>query len=108
MECVRPGALDVDFGYRQILIRDTKGKKDPVVAVPENIHCQRELQIEKIRDLHSEDLESGFGQVFPSGALAKKYPNGGGSSFAGNICSLRKGVDRPQVWHGGSTSSSRE
>lgn len=77
MECVRLRVLDIDFGYRQILIRDAKGKKDRVVPVPESIQAQLEQQIEKVRDLHSGDLGSGIGQVFLPGALARKYPNAG-------------------------------
>jgi integron integrase len=69
--------LDIDFGYRQILIRDAKGKKDRVVPVPESIQAQLEQQIETVRDLHSGDLESGLGQVFLPGGLARKYPNAG-------------------------------
>lgn len=75
MECVRLRVLDVDFGYRQILVREAKGKKDRVVPIPNKlIDCLQE-QVDKIRALHKEDLENGFGRVYIPGALARKYPN---------------------------------
>lgn len=75
MECVRLRILDVDFGYRQIIARDTKGKKDRVVPIPESIRDPLEQQIEKVRDIHTGDLKKGLGQVFLPGGLARKYPN---------------------------------
>ena len=75
MECVRLRVLDVDFGYRQIVARDTKGKKDRVVPIPDRIHEQLESQIAKVRELHAGDLEKGLGEVFLPGGLARKYPN---------------------------------
>lgn len=35
MECVRMRVKDVDFGYRQILVRDGKGQKDRITLLPE-------------------------------------------------------------------------
>ena len=34
MACVRLRVKDVDFGYRQIVVRDGKGKKDRVTMLP--------------------------------------------------------------------------
>lgn len=74
MECVRLRVLDVDFGYRQILIRDTKGRKDRVVPIPDAIHEALRRQIEAVRALHTEDTERGYGNVFLPDALMRKYP----------------------------------
>jgi integrase len=35
MECVRLRVKDVDFAYRQILMRDGKGQKDRVTMLPQ-------------------------------------------------------------------------
>jgi len=35
MECVRLRVKDIDFGYRQILVRNGKGQKDRVTMLPE-------------------------------------------------------------------------
>lgn len=75
MECVRLRVLDIDFGYQQILVRNTKGKRDRVVPIPIRLTDMLASQIEKIKGLHSEDLEAGFGSVYIPDALTRKYPN---------------------------------
>jgi integron integrase len=74
MECVRLRMLDVDFGYRQILVRNTKGKKDRVVPIPDAVRQPLLDQIENARQLHTEDLARGFGRVFLPDGLPRKYP----------------------------------
>ena len=75
MECVRLRVLDVDFGYHQILVRNTKGKKDRVVPIPNKLLEVLKQQIEKVKLLHKEDLDEGYGAVYIPGALSRKYPN---------------------------------
>jgi len=75
MECVRLRVLDVDFKYRQIIIREAKGKKDRVVPIPDTLLDALKQQIEKARKEHSFDLEQGQGRVYLPAALAKKYSN---------------------------------
>lgn len=74
MECVRLRVLDVDFGYRQILVRDAKGRKDRVVPIPDASSEALKRQVETVRALHAEDAERGYGNVFLPDALARKYP----------------------------------
>ncbi len=74
MECIRLRILDVDFGYQQILVRNTKSKKDRVVPIPKKLVVSLERQIDRVRELHAEDLEQGFGKVYIPEALARKYP----------------------------------
>lgn len=75
MECVRLRILDVDFGYQQVLVRNTKGKKDRVVPIPRMVREQLQQQIDKAQHLHAEDLERGFGRVFMPDGLVRKYPS---------------------------------
>ncbi len=75
MECVRLRVLDVDFDYQQILVRNTKSKRDRVVPIPQKISEQLKSQIKKIKLMHCDDLEEGFGRVYIPDALARKYPN---------------------------------
>lgn len=75
MECVRLRVLDIDFGYQQILVRNTKGKKDRVVPIPKRLMEILQVQIDKIKNLHKDDLKDGFGSVYIPDALARKYPN---------------------------------
>jgi len=39
MECVRLRVQDVDFDYRQIVVRNAKGAKDRMVPHPEALHA---------------------------------------------------------------------
>ena len=75
MECVRLRVLDVDFGYDQILVRETKGRRDRVVPIPAACADELRRQIDKVRALHDEDLARGFGRVFLPDALRRKYPS---------------------------------
>jgi integron integrase len=81
MECVRLRLQDIDFGYRQIMVRDAKGKKDRVVPLPIALEDPLRQHIADVRRLHQDDLAAGYGEVFMPHALAKKYP--GASREAG-------------------------
>lgn len=37
IECLQLRVKDVDFAYRQILVRDAKGGKDRVTMLPESV-----------------------------------------------------------------------
>jgi integron integrase len=75
MECIRLRICDLDFDYKQIVVRDGKGKKDRVVPMPESLITSLKEQLEKVRSLHDEDLEAGYGEVHLPYALARKYPS---------------------------------
>jgi integron integrase len=74
MECVRLRVQDVDFQYRQIIVRDGKGQKDRVVPLPKRLEQPLTEHLEKVRALHRQDLEQGYGEVFLPDALARKWP----------------------------------
>ena len=73
MECVRLRVKDVDFTYRQILVRDGKGQKDRVTTLPQTLLEPLKQHLEKIKDLHDQDLAEGFGDVYLPFALERKY-----------------------------------
>jgi len=75
MDCVRLRVQDIDFGYRQIVIRDGKGKKDRVDLLPERLSGERETHLKAVHRLHETDLNNGFGEVYLPGAIGRKYPN---------------------------------
>jgi integron integrase len=75
MECVRLRVKDVDFGYRQITIRDGKGEKDRRAVLPESLAEPLQRQLERTRLLHEEDLRGGYGRVYLPYALDRKYPH---------------------------------
>jgi integron integrase len=77
MECLRLRVKDVDFAYRQILVRDGKGEKDRVTMLPAAAIDPLRAHLERVRLLHARDLREGFGEVHLPYALARKYPRAG-------------------------------
>ena len=77
MECLRLRVKDVDFAYRQILVRDGKGGKDRVTMLPESVIQPLHEQLGEARRLHALDLREGYGEVHLPYALARKYPRAG-------------------------------
>jgi len=74
-EAVRLRVQDIDFEYKQITVRDGKGKKDRVTPLATNLTPLLQSQLQKVKTLHKQDLKSGFGSVYLPYALTKKYPN---------------------------------
>ncbi len=77
IECLQLRVKDVDFAYRQILVRDAKGAKDRVTMLPEQAVQPLQAHLGRVRALHQRDLKSGHGEVSLPFALARKYPNAG-------------------------------
>jgi len=77
MECLRLRVKDVDFGMRQITVRDGKGFKDRVTMLPDSVIEPLQRYLEKVRELHQSDLGAGFGEVYLPYALSRKYPSAG-------------------------------
>ena len=75
MECVRLRIFDIDFSYQNIVVRNTKGKKDRIVPLPQRLNNALKEQIQKTIKVHNQDLEAGFGEVYLPDALSRKYPN---------------------------------
>jgi integrase len=75
MECIRLRVSDIDFDYKQIMIRNAKGNKDRVTPLPKSLIEQLSSQIEFVKDLHNKDLADGIGEVYLPLALGRKYPN---------------------------------
>lgn len=74
MECVRLRVKDVDFGRREILIREGKGFKDRVTMLPETLVKPLQVHLAKRRRLYEDDFAKGMAEVFLPDALARKYP----------------------------------
>ena len=75
MECIRLRIQDVDFGQGQIYVRDGKGEKDRATYLPKMVSDELRQHIERVKILHQQDLDKGFGAVYLPNALAKKYKN---------------------------------
>jgi integron integrase len=74
-EALRLCVKDLDFEYKQIVVRDGKGSKDRVTVLPEKIISPLKDHLTRVRQLHEEDLRLGFGAVYLPFALERKYQN---------------------------------
>jgi len=52
LECLQPRVKDVDFGYRQIVVREGKGSKDRVTILPSSIEERLLQHFNEIKALH--------------------------------------------------------
>jgi len=75
MECMRLRVKDLDFGQRQILVRDAKGGKDRVTILPNSLIKSLRVQLFTAKQLHEQDLVDGYGTVYLPYALERKYPH---------------------------------
>jgi integron integrase len=75
MECIRLRVKDIDFGNRQIIVRDGKGEDDRTTILPDSLVHALQRQIQTVQRIHQTDLGDGFGEVHLPYALARKYPN---------------------------------
>ena len=73
-ECLTLRVKDVDFGYRQILVRDGKGGKDRVTILPGPVIEPLQQHLVRVKALHERDLVDGCGDVELPDAIARKYP----------------------------------
>ena len=75
MECMKLRVKDLDFGQRQILVRDAKGGKDRVTILPNSLIKPLRVQLATAKQLHEQDLADGYGAVYLPYALERKYPH---------------------------------
>lgn len=75
MEALRLRVKDIDFEYKQIIVRSGKGDKDRITVLPDTLVTELEQQLEKVKILLKSDLEDGLGCVYLPYALSRKYPN---------------------------------
>lgn len=74
-EALRLRVKDLDFGFRQIVVRDGKGNKDRLTVLPATLVEPLRRQLLFAKELHERDLIRGLGSAILPFALARKYPN---------------------------------
>lgn len=74
-EAVRLRVQDIDFGYRQITVRNGKGLSDRVTPFSESLEPLLHNHLERVKAIHEKDLAAEAGAVYLPYALARKYPN---------------------------------
>ena len=75
LECLRLRVKDIDFGYRQITVRESKGMRERVTLLPERLVRPLQAHLARVKELHRQDLARGGGAVHLPTALHRKYPN---------------------------------
>ncbi len=65
---------DIDFSSNNILVRSGKGGKDRTTMLPQRLIPELIRQIERVKQLHSQDMADGYGEVYLPDALNRKYP----------------------------------
>ena len=75
MEAVRLRVKDIDYEMKQITVRSGKGNKDRFTTFSSSLIPLLENHLCKVKTLHQQDLEKGFGKVYLPGALERKYRN---------------------------------
>ena len=77
MECLRLRINDIDFSVKHIIVRDGKGSKDRVTILPETIIPGLSQHLVRVKAIHDDFLQRGYGEVELPYALFRKYPNEG-------------------------------
>jgi len=74
-ELLRLRIKDIDFGFDNVYIWDSKSQRDRVVPLPQKIKNDLSIQVKQVEKIHQEDLLRGFGYVNLPYGLERKYPN---------------------------------
>lgn len=74
-EALRLRIKDVDFGRREIIVRDGKGSKDRVTVLADSSLTALKVQVEKALAIADLDRHHDRGGVHLPHALSRKYPN---------------------------------
>jgi integrase len=74
LEALRLRVKDVDFQRREVLMRDGKGAKDRITALPRAVLRPLRAHLEDVRAIHDQDRNEGFGAVWMPFALARRHP----------------------------------
>jgi len=75
MECIRLRVGDLDFEKEKLYVRDGKGGKKRVTLFPKSVHEALRAHLLKVKNLHEQDIDGGYGEVYLPHALARKYPS---------------------------------
>ncbi|NOY74761.1 MAG: tyrosine-type recombinase/integrase [Kiritimatiellaeota bacterium] len=73
-ELTRLRVMNLDFDNGILIVKDGKGAKDRALKLPKKLVPALKEHLVKVEEMHTQDLELGFGEVYLPPALARKYP----------------------------------
>jgi integron integrase len=76
-ECLQLRVKDIDFQYRQIVVRQGKGAKDRTTMLPFSLVEPLQQHLLRVKAVHDRDLRDGLAPVYLPDALDRKYPMAG-------------------------------
>ena len=65
---------DIDFGFDKVYIYNSKSMQDRTLPLPAKLKERLMAQVQKVEQLHREDLDAGYGTVYLPHALERKFP----------------------------------
>ena len=74
-EALKLRIKDINFDYKQILVREAKGSKDRITTLPNSIVPELKTHLNKVYLQHKKDLEKGKGRTKLPYSLEKKFPS---------------------------------
>ena len=77
MECCRLRVKDLDFDNELIFVREGKGGKDRSTMLAKSVVARLRKHLERVKELHVQDLAAGAGEARLPDALERKYPSAG-------------------------------
>ena len=72
-ECMKLRVQDLNFAMKVVTVHEGKGRKDRTVPLPQVLVPELKAQLERVRQVHQQDLAAGYAGTFLLGALAAKY-----------------------------------
>ena len=76
-EALKLRIKDIDFDYKQIIVRDGKGESDRHTILPSSSIPELKQHLNQVYLKHKSDLKRGRGETILPYALKRKYPNAG-------------------------------
>lgn len=74
-ECLNLRVQSLNFDAKILTIHDGKGQKDRTVPFPQVLQSELKDHLRSLQQLHSKDLQKGYGGVFLFNAIDHKYKN---------------------------------
>ena len=75
MEALRLRVKDIDFTASHIVVRQSKGMRERITILPDRLREPLRHHLQRVKELHQQDLARGRGAVHLPFALERKYKN---------------------------------